>query len=84
MIANLDGSSFELPDHDDFAQAADALECDERTADVIVDDPMAWIGLYAAVGNWLYQPGDFTREQLVGHFQAITQSVLDLLGEEES
>lgn len=77
MIANLDGAPFTLPQQHHFAEAIDALEHDEGTIAEFTDDPMQWISLLAAVGNYLYAPNDFTREQLVGHFASTVDGIYD-------
>ena len=77
MIVNFNGTNFEIPDQRRIDAVHRALLTDERTADVFNNDPLSWISLLEAVGNYLQDPAPFYLNQLVGHFESLIDDIAD-------
>jgi hypothetical protein len=73
----------ELMEQDRAERAIAALETNEDTAHVFIDDPMSAISLAQAVYNFLYHPDEFTLRQLAGHFEDLVTDIEGLTGNDE-
>jgi hypothetical protein len=73
----------ELMEQDRAERAIAALETNEDTAHVFIDDPMSAISLAQAVYNFLYHPDEFTLRQLAGHFEDLVTDIEGLVTDED-
>lgn len=71
MIINLDESPHKLPDYDTATEIVNHMEWDERTGLLFCEEPTDVIVLVQAVHNHLYNPSDFTHDQLIGAYNMI-------------